>query len=238
MLYGSLGRGRPRFHRYPRLPAVRGLRLPGDLPEQRLGRGTVRIGVDIDDVLVDALPHFVAAFNARFGKAVPLEQAGWDILRAFPEIPPAARRAFWATLEREGFLFRRPVGPEAAEAVRRLRDLGHDLFLVTGRLPWHRAPTLQWLAGQGLGDAFADLLIKQPRLPREKHKREAAATLRLEAFVEDERRTAEALLTLPLPVFLLDRPWNQGAALAGLTRVRTWAEILSCFEAISGTVPI
>ncbi len=198
----------------------------------------MRLGVDIDDVLVDALPHFLAAFNARFGKSVPLEQAEWEIFRAFPEIPPAARRAFWRTLEEERFLFQRPVRPEAAEAVRHLRALGHDLFLVTGRLPWHREPTLQWLATQGLGEAFKDLLVRELRAPREDHKRGAAAALRLEIFVEDERRTAEVLLTLPLTVFLLDRPWNRGPALPGLTRVRNWTEVLAHLTTLSGTVPI
>ncbi len=198
----------------------------------------MRIGVDIDDVLVDALPHFLAAFNAAFGTAVPLEEADWDLFRAFPDIPAVARRAFWRRLEDERFLFQRPVKPEAAEAVRRLRASGHDLFLVTGRLPWHRAPTLQWLVSQGLGDVFADLLVKQPRLRREKHKQEAAAALRLDAFVEDERRTAEALLTLPLTVFLLDRPWNRGPAPPGLTRVRDWPEILSRLPIVSGSVPV
>jgi len=198
----------------------------------------VRIGVDIDDVLVDALPHFLAAFNARFGKAVPLEQAEWDIFRAFPEIPASDRRAFWRTLEEERFLFQRPVHPEAAAAVRRLRVLGHDLFLISGRLSWHREPTLQWLATQGLGETFTDLLVRDLRRPREKHKREAAAALRLEAFVEDERRTAETLVTLPLPVFLLDRPWNRGPALPNLTRVRDWAEVLAHLTAVSGKVPI
>ncbi len=168
----------------------------------------------------------------------PLEQADWEIFRVFPEIPPPARRAFWRTLEDERFLFQRPLNPEAATAIRRLRELGHDLFLVTGRLPWHRAPTLAWLAAQGLGETFQDLLVKQLRLPREKHKREAAATLRVDAFVEDERRTAEALATLPLTVFLLDRPWNQGPLLPGLTRVRDWAEILAHLTPVSGTVPL
>jgi uncharacterized HAD superfamily protein len=197
----------------------------------------VRIGVDIDDVLVDALPHFIGAFNTRFGKAVPLEQADWDIFRVFPEIPLPARRAFWARLEREGFLFQRPVHPEAAAAIRRLRDLGHDLFLVTGRLPWHRAPTLQWLAAQGLGEAFTDVLVRDLRRPREDHKRAAAASLRLDAFIEDERPTAEALVTLPLTVFLMDRPWNQGPALPRLTRVRDWAEVLAHLTPVPGTVP-
>jgi uncharacterized HAD superfamily protein len=62
--------------------------------------------------------------------------------------------------------------------------------------------------------------------------------IRLEAFVEDERRTAEALVTLPLTVFLLHRPWNQGPALPGLTRVRDWAEILAHLATVSGVVPI
>ena len=91
---------------------------------------------------------------------------------------------------------------------------------------------------QGLGEAFQDLLVKQPRRPREDHKRGAAAALRLDAFVEDERRTAEALLTLPLTVFLLDRPWNRGAALPGLHRVRDWAEVLTHLTPVSRKVPI
>ena len=198
----------------------------------------MRIGVDIDDVLVDALPHFLAAFNARFAKAVPLEEADWGIFRAFPEIPATDRRAFWKTLEEERFLFQRPVHPEAVAAINRLRDLGHDLFLVTGRLPWHRAPTLDWLTSQGLGEAFTDLLVRELQRPREEHKREAATALRLEAFVEDERGTAEALVTLPLTVFLLDRPWNRGPALPGLKRVRDWAEILGRLTTVSGAVPI
>jgi uncharacterized HAD superfamily protein len=198
----------------------------------------VRLGVDIDDVLVDALPHFLTAFNARFGKAVPLEQADWDIFRAFPDIPPTDRRAFWRTLEEERFLFQRPVCPEAAEAVRRLRASGNVLFLVTGRLPWHRGPTDRWLEAQGLGGAFADLIVKEARRPREEHKREAAAALRLDAFVEDERRTAEALLTLPLTVFHLDRPWNRGPALRGLHRVRSWAEVLARLATVLRGVPI
>lgn len=198
----------------------------------------MRIGVDIDDVLVDALPHFLAAFNARFGKAVPLEEADWDIFRVFPEIPQSDRRGFWRTLDEDGFLFQRPVHPEAAAAIQRLRDLGHDLFLVTGRLPWHRAPTLEWLASHGLKEAFADLRVKEPRRPVEEHKREAAAALQIEAFIEDERRTAEALVALPLTVFLLDRPWNHGLALPGLTRVRDWTEVLAHLTTLSGTVPI
>lgn len=182
--------------------------------------------------------HFLTAFNARFGKAVPLEQADWEIFRAFPDIAGTDRRAFWRTLEEERFLFQRPVHPEAAAAVRRLGSSGHDLFLITGRLPWHRAPTLDWLARQGLGEAFAELLVKQPRRSREEHKRERAAALRLEAFIEDERRTAEALVTLPLTVFLLDRPWNRGPALPGLHRVRDWPEVLSHLTTVPGTVPI
>lgn len=198
----------------------------------------MRIGVDIDDVLVDALPHFLATFNARFCKAVPLEQADWDIFRVFPEIAASDCRAFWRTLEEERFLFQRPVRPEAAESIQRLRNLGHDLFLVTGRFLSRRVPTLEWLAAQGLAEAFADLLVKQPRLPREKHKREAAAALRLDAFIEDERRTAEVLATLPLTVFLLDRPWNRSPALPGLTRVRDWPEVLAQLATVSGTLRI
>ena len=67
--------------------------------------------------------------------------------------------------------------------------------------------------------------------------REAGAALRLRAFVEDERRTAEALVPLPITAFHLDRPWNRGPALPSLTRVRDWAQVLAHLAAVSGNVP-
>ena len=68
--------------------------------------------------------------------------------------------------------------------------------------------------------------------------REAGAALRLRAFGEDERRPAETLVPLPLPVFLLDHPWNRGPALPSLTRVRDWAQVLAHLVTVSGTAPI
>ncbi|MCZ7627327.1 MAG: hypothetical protein M5R38_17615 [Candidatus Methylomirabilis sp.] len=47
----------------------------------------MRIGIDLDDVLADSLPHYLQAFNARFGFDVGPADAAWRIADRFPQIP-------------------------------------------------------------------------------------------------------------------------------------------------------
>jgi len=48
--------------------------------------GTLRIGVDVDDVLVESLPGYLEAFRSRFGRDVRIEDAAWEIFPRYPEI--------------------------------------------------------------------------------------------------------------------------------------------------------
>jgi uncharacterized HAD superfamily protein len=185
----------------------------------------LRIGIDVDDVLAESLPAYLEAFRRRFGKEVKIEEAAWEIFRRFPEIPAAQMWGFYDHLEATDFLGSRPVYPEAVTGVRALAAAGHRLFVVTGRLRQHRDHTRRMLEGVGLLQAFEDLVHRdaetlanyKPRVVRE---------LGLQMFIEDELEVALAVARIPVPVLLLDRPWNRANLPSGVTRITDWGQVV------------
>jgi hypothetical protein len=187
----------------------------------------MRIGIDIDDVLADSLPHFVQAFNRRFGLQTPVGEAGWEIFRSHPEIPPEEIRAFFAELTQANFFGSRPLLPGAREGVAQLHREGHRLFIITGRLLQDRDVTERWLVQAELSSFFQEVVCRDgTHAPL--HKRQAAARLRLDLLLEDEYEVALSAAELPVHVLLFDRPWNQGPLPSGILRIRSWPEVFAC----------
>ncbi len=191
--------------------------------------GSLRIGVDVDDVLVESLPAYLEAFRSYFGRDVKIEDAAWEIFARYPDISAGEMWRFFAKLDETGFLATRPVYPEAAAAMQALAGAGHRLVVVTGRLLAHRDHTQHLLESAGIADLFDDLVHRdgevaaayKPRVVRER---------RLDLLIEDELHVAAAAALVPVPVLLFDRPWNQGAPPEGVTRVTSWADVLQCVE--------
>ncbi len=193
---------------------------------------TLRIGVDVDDVLTESLPGYLEAFRRYFSHEVKVEDAAWEIFRRYPEIPDAQMWAFFAELEATDFLGTRPVYPAAVDAVRALAMDGHRLVVVTGRLLIHRDHTRRLLDKAGIVDLFEDLVHRdgeaaaefKPRVVRER---------RLDLLIEDELHVAAATAGVPAPVLLFDRPWNRGELPPGITRVQNWDDILRLVKAMA-----
>lgn len=185
----------------------------------------LQIGIDVDDVLAESLPAYLEAFRRRFGRAVRIEEAAWEIFRRFPDIPAEQAGGFYEHLEATDFLGGRPVYPEAVAGVRALAAAGHRLFVVTGRLAQHREHTRRMLEGVGLLSVFEDLVHRdaesladyKPRVVRE---------LGLQLFIEDELEVARAVARIPVPVLLFDRPWNRAELPDGVTRVTDWRQVI------------
>lgn len=185
----------------------------------------MRIAIDIDDVLADSLPEFLAAFNRRFGLQVPVSEAGWEIFRRYPEIPPEDIRAFFAALYQADFLDSRPLLPGAREGVEQLHRDGHRLFIITGRLHQDRDSTERWLTKTGLSTFFQEV-VHRDGIEAPLHKRQAAERLRPDVLLEDEYQVAAAAAELPLRVLLFDRPWNQGPLPSQVVRIHSWPDAI------------
>ncbi|MGH7410689.1 MAG: 5' nucleotidase, NT5C type [Candidatus Methylomirabilis sp.] len=193
----------------------------------------MRIGIDLDDVLADSLPHYLRAFNQRFGFKIDLADAAWRMFRRYPQIPHQEINDFFSELIEAGFFASRPLLPGAREAVERLTDDGHHLFIVTGRAPKDEAITRNWLSQVGLTRHLSGLVHKGIE-PVWRYKSEAASELLLDLFIEDELAVAIAIAEAEIPVLLYDHPWNQGTLSDNVRRVRSWAEVLTKVAELNG----
>jgi len=191
--------------------------------------GTLRIGVDVDDVLVESLPGYLEAFRSRFGRDVRIEDAAWEIFRRYPEISAGEMWQFFTTLDEMEFLGTRPFHPEAAAAMRVLAGAGHRLVVVTGRLQEHRHYTQRLLRSAGIAELFEDLVHRDGEAAAE-YKPRVIRQRRLDLLIDDELHVAIAAARVPIPVLLFDRPWNQGELPGGITRVTSWAQVLRWVE--------
>jgi uncharacterized HAD superfamily protein len=195
----------------------------------------LRVGIDIDDVLVESLPEYTRRFCARFGYDVPVEECAWEIFRRFPEISPTQMWGFYSELEASDFLSTRPAYPEAVEGLRALSAAGHRLVVVTGRLPEHLRHTERLLRREGLRAVFEELVHRAGDESAVAYKPRIARERRLDLLIDDELHVAAAV-GASVPVLLLDRPWNRGALPPGVSRVATWSEILARVAGISEEV--
>lgn len=186
----------------------------------------MRIGVDIDDVLVETMPAYLRAFEERFGRTVPLAQASWDPFAHFPDIPPQERLAFFDALRRSRFMFTRPVLPDAPPAVRALVAAGHTLVILSGRPQPHLGDTEAMLERMGIRDCFAEVVHRDGDTIAG-YKGRQAGNLGLDVLVEDEFPAARAVAAAGVPVLLMDRPWNQGPVPPRIVRVASWDEALA-----------
>ncbi|MDE2059026.1 MAG: hypothetical protein KGL31_04060 [candidate division NC10 bacterium] len=193
----------------------------------------MRIGIDLDDVLADSLPHYLQAFNERFGVEVELADAAWRIADRFPHIPRQEADDFFTELIEDGFFSSRPLFPGAKEAVEALAGVGHDLYIITGRTPRDERITMDWLTRVGVRSYF-EAVVHRTRDPVERHKTDVASGLALGLFIEDELAVALAVADTTIPVLLFDHPWNQGPLPDNVRRIGSWHEALTRIADLNG----
>ena len=193
----------------------------------------MKIGIDLDDVLVDSLPHYLQAFNARFSCEVSLADAAWRIADRFPQIPRQEADDFFSELIEDGFFSSRSPIPYAKEAVKTLADDGHALYIITGRTPRDERITMDWLTRVGVLSHF-EAVVHRTRDPVERHKADVASGLALGLFIEDELAVALAVAETVIPVLLFDRPWNQGLLPGNVHRIESWHEALTQIANMNG----
>ncbi|HWQ70348.1 MAG TPA: HAD hydrolase-like protein [Patescibacteria group bacterium] len=193
----------------------------------------MKIGIDLDDVLADSLPHYLQAFNERFSLNVELADGAWRIADRFPQIPRQEADNFFSELIENGFFSSRSLIPHAKEAVETLADDGHDLYIITGRTPRDERITMDWLTRVGVLSYF-EAVVHRTRDPVERHKADVASGLALGLFIEDELTVALTVAEAAIPVLLFDRPWNQGPLPGNVRRVESWHEALTQIAALNG----
>ncbi len=192
----------------------------------------MRIGVDIDDTLVDLVTPFTEFHNEAYGtslrKADFITYATWQIvggtheddLRKFAEFDQTAHAKNMKPMD------------GACAAIDVLSKV-HELCIITARPESFVSETHLWLR-EHFPEKFKDIYFAQDyktSAVTRQHKADFVTQLGVHMFIDDNMRYAEECAEVGTRVLLFNQPWNQAPHLpAGITRVHSWEEILRIIE--------
>jgi uncharacterized HAD superfamily protein len=189
------------------------------------------IYVDMDDVICQTCRGFLELLDREFGRQVAFaEVTHFDLRKSFAMGDEEIHRFLERAHEPDVLAGFQPV-PAAIDTLSAWAQLGYTIDIRTGRPPATRGCTEAWLQRHGVPYHHLGFVDKYGR-SWGGHNFEEALTLdqlaaeRFSLAVEDSGSTAAFLAGNGVaPVVLLDRPWNQGVAGPGITRLAGWEEL-------------
>ena len=189
----------------------------------------MRIGLDIDNVLVDTIRPMISWHNIKYGTSYSREDiTKFDYWKIFGLSMEQAIRDFHEMIREENDLIT-PM-PYAIENMEKLEM--HDKLAISSRSTCIKEETEKCLEkhfGKGIREIYlangfgfgeGNVLTKS----------EIARKLEVELVVEDSMEEAREIAKSGIKVFLYDSPWNQGIPPHNVTRIYSWQDIVSRIE--------
>jgi len=186
-----------------------------------------KIGIDLDDVLLDFSGALIPWHNANYGTKYRYEDMTSYNLEDILQCPryEIDRRMtdFHFSEEHYNAL---PI-PGAALALERLSQ-DHSLIVITSKADEMRPSMEAWLA-KHFPNLIESVHFTNHHLGDKSKKRKKSDVCREEGvqiFIDDACIHVTDVADICEKVFLLDRPWNQEALHPAVTRVHSWEDIL------------
>lgn len=183
-----------------------------------------RIGIDIDNVIADSYTIVVDEFNRYFGKSVKYrEVSDFYYLEKYTGVSQKEVKIFLEDLFiKKEYPF--PPYLEASKIIKKWWKEGISIHYITARPKNAYTVTYQWLRRNRFlhHGVTLDMFDYDKFTKDTEFKKFVASIKKIDVLIEDSKEIAE---TLDVPVFLFDRPWNQGKLLQHIIRVNDWHEI-------------
>jgi uncharacterized HAD superfamily protein len=182
-------------------------------------RANTLIGVDCDGVLAsDRL--LWQRMHKQFPEHIP---ARYEDLKTFewPRVTPETTALCLALSADPLFTSRLAPMPRMITALRRLREEGYRVRVITARPENVRHATARWLHRHGVADCVEGITCVEGGLAKAPLARELGCA----AFIEDNHATAEAIGAAGIRSYLLDAPYNRMPAERSI-RVHGWRALL------------
>ena len=193
----------------------------------------MRIGIDIDGVMTND-DEFILGCAGKFcfehGLPGPIDRERYEYEKFDWDEPTmdAYRQAYFYDHLDNG-----PLRPFAAEVIRRLKEDGHEIYIVTGRYKTYedspagediRRRTRAWLDKNGVVyDRLIFAHVPKLRELRDNH---------IDLMIEDCPDTIRQICEIT-PVFCYDARYNREFTCPGVTRVYSWYDIYGKIRALA-----
>lgn len=187
---------------------------------------TLRIGIDIDNVISDTATAYLDRFNKFFKTSIKYEEMNYfDFTAIDGPISKPQRLAFIdSVVHTHEFQSALPPFMDAVEVISVWTQKGVGIHYITARPMSIGDVTEAWLARHGfmVKGATLDLFDDTRFSDGPAYKAAAVREKDIDLMIEDTKEIAAAI---EAPVLLLDRPWNAGKLPPHVTRVKSWRDI-------------
>lgn len=185
----------------------------------------MKIGIDLDDVLMDFFGPFCAYINKHKGTTYDrnsvtdfyIEKAwGWPKEESYD-----AFRDYYASPEHEAAT---PVVGSVGAV--RLLSRNHELHIITSKPESLSVQTKVWtdkyFPGMFTGIHFMNHFHGEGK---KRLKAEVCRELGIQVYIDDSLEQVRSVSQLGIPIFMPDAPWNQEQVDPPVIRVYSWQEI-------------
>ena len=178
----------------------------------------LRIGVDIDGVIVDCVTAWLPLLSELCGRPVLYQDISSHKIGKLLNIDEEKEAYFWKQVMSTDLL---RFAPPIKGAMAGLSNLdNHDIWLITGRPTSMRNFTLSWLKENNM--KYDHIVFDS-----EKTAGKLLLERECEVFVEDLLEVASVTAEADIFTILLDQPWNQTSTLPkNCMRAHDWNAIV------------
>ena len=177
----------------------------------------MRIGVDIDSVLAEAMPTFLASIKERHGLDLKIDDIKqwnmrWGDIDLYGEI--------CFVLDQPELVANMPLMKGAKEAMEYMRRC-HTVKLITSRAESRKSQTKEWALKH-----FGDIEVVHTNADKNGYN--------VDLLIDDAPHHIEAFAKKQKWAIVFDQPWNHNEAFKGLPVLRAynWEEVLFNVEII------
>lgn len=186
----------------------------------------MRIGIDIDEVLAEYIPKFIAWFKKIYGISLNLNDFKGYQLRDIINCSEEEESAVLNTFSQEEVKYLEPIDG-SKEIVSELAR-NHKLYVVTARKPCDADIAIDWV-NRNYPGCFLGINLCRDGDGRRIPKSVVCNSLGLDILIEDSLSHMQDCCEHGINVLLFGNyPWNQyeGALPERVYRVNNWLEVL------------
>lgn len=184
----------------------------------------LRIGIDIDEVVVEYVKHYLKFCEVNLERRFLFEEISqfnlWKVLEISREEAFDMAKKF----NEENLFLGLNFVEGAKEAIKNLSN-HNELFFITSRPPHIKEKTVRFFNGH-FSEVDLEIIFSEKLNGNEKSKAQVCNELGIQIMIEDRRKYALDCAENGTKVLLMDKPWNQNCEHENIIRVKNWKEIL------------
>lgn len=189
------------------------------------------IAVDLDDVLCHFLNAFIDFHNDKY--ATTLKRSDFRVYalnKTFGGTKEEEEQKINSFYESDHFLNIESV-EKTNETLQLLKDLGHELHIITARHEHKDEETKKWLAKEFPG-IFSTIHYARKSDGKKTKKSALCRAINAAVMIEDSGENALDCAENGIKTFLLDLPWNSEYSHKNIIRVASWDEIPNIIKSL------